>query len=35
VWHPGEGGAGRFEVRAFVDGELAAESTLLVSVLPG
>jgi 3-hydroxyacyl-[acyl-carrier-protein] dehydratase len=34
VWHPGPEGEGRFEVRAFVDGELAAESTLLVSVVP-
>ena len=35
VWHAGDGDAGRFEVRAFVDGDLAAEATLLVTILPG
>ena len=34
VWQAGAAGEGRFEVRAFVDGELAAEATLLVSVAP-
>ncbi len=32
-WHPGEGGKGRFAVRAFVDGQLAAESALLVTLI--
>jgi len=34
VWHSGEDGRGRFDVRAFVDGELAAESALLVAITP-
>jgi 3-hydroxyacyl-[acyl-carrier-protein] dehydratase len=34
VWQPGPEGEGRFEVRAFVDGELAAEATLLASIVP-
>ena len=34
-WHPGADGQGRFAVRALVDGELAAEATLLVSIRPG
>jgi 3-hydroxyacyl-[acyl-carrier-protein] dehydratase len=35
VWEPGPEGKGRFAVRAFVDGALAAESSLLVTILPG
>lgn len=31
-WEPGEAGKGRFAVRAFVEGQLAAESALLVAV---
>ena len=32
AWHAGEGGQGRFEVRALVDGQLAAEASLLCAV---
>jgi 3-hydroxyacyl-[acyl-carrier-protein] dehydratase len=32
-WQPGEGGKGRFAVRALVDGQLAAESALLVTLV--
>jgi 3-hydroxyacyl-[acyl-carrier-protein] dehydratase len=31
-WQPGAGGKGRFAVRALVDGQLAAESALLVTL---
>jgi 3-hydroxyacyl-[acyl-carrier-protein] dehydratase len=31
-WQPGDGRSGRFVVRALVDGQLAAESTLLVTL---
>jgi 3-hydroxyacyl-[acyl-carrier-protein] dehydratase len=31
-WQPGEGGAGRFAVRALVDGQLASEAELLVKL---
>jgi 3-hydroxyacyl-[acyl-carrier-protein] dehydratase len=31
-WHPGEGGKGRFAVRALVEGQVAAESALLVTL---
>lgn len=31
VWQPGEGGDGRFAVKALVDGVLATEAALLVS----
>jgi 3-hydroxyacyl-[acyl-carrier-protein] dehydratase len=30
-WEPGEGGRGRFAVKAFVDGQLATEAALLVT----
>ena len=33
-WQPGEGGKGRFAVRALVEGQLAAESALLVTLTP-
>ena len=32
-WRPGESGKGRFEVTATVDGQLAAEAALLVTLL--
>ncbi|HEX4882604.1 MAG TPA: 3-hydroxyacyl-ACP dehydratase FabZ [Casimicrobiaceae bacterium] len=32
-WAPQDGGKGRFEVRALVDGQLAAEAALLVTVI--
>lgn len=31
-WQPGEGGKGRFVVRALVEGQVAAESALLVTL---
>ena len=31
-WQPGDAGKGRFAVRALVEGQLAAESALLVAV---
>lgn len=31
-WQPGEGGKGRFAVRALVEGQVAAESALLVTL---
>jgi 3-hydroxyacyl-[acyl-carrier-protein] dehydratase len=31
-WQPGEGGKGRFAVRALVEGQVAAESVLLVTL---
>jgi 3-hydroxyacyl-[acyl-carrier-protein] dehydratase len=34
AWHPGDDGRGRFEVRALVEQELAAEATLLVTLAP-
>jgi 3-hydroxyacyl-[acyl-carrier-protein] dehydratase len=34
AWHAGEGDTGRFDVRASVDGQLAAEAALLVRTLP-
>jgi 3-hydroxyacyl-[acyl-carrier-protein] dehydratase len=34
AWQPGDDGHGRFAVRALVDGELAAEATLLVTLAP-
>jgi 3-hydroxyacyl-[acyl-carrier-protein] dehydratase len=34
TWRPGEGGKGRFEVRAFVEGQLASEAALLVTLSP-
>jgi len=33
-WKPGDARSGRFEVRALVDGQLAAEAALLVELLP-
>jgi 3-hydroxyacyl-[acyl-carrier-protein] dehydratase len=35
AWEPGDGGAGRFAVRASVDGQLAAEATLLARTASG
>lgn len=32
-WHPGEGNKGRFAVRALVEGQVAAESALLVTLI--
>jgi 3-hydroxyacyl-[acyl-carrier-protein] dehydratase len=32
AWHAGEGDSGRFQVRALVDGQLAAEAALLVRI---
>jgi 3-hydroxyacyl-[acyl-carrier-protein] dehydratase len=32
AWHAGDGASGRFDVRALVDGQLAAEAELLVSI---
>ena len=34
AWHPLAGGKGRFDVRALVDDQMAAESALLVTLFP-